>query len=77
MAATLGILVLSGVLDAVPQLSFLHPWMFTHGWLSFADVLRTHITWTAIGKNIALQLGYVLVFASAAWARFSSKDVLA
>jgi ABC-2 type transport system permease protein len=77
MAATLGILVLSGILDLIPQLSAIHPWLFTHGWLSFADVMRTHITWTAILHNIALQCGYVLVFASAAWARFTTKDVLA
>ena len=77
MAATLGILILSGVLDAIPQLSMLHPWLFTHGWLSFGDVLRTHITWTAIGRNLALQAGYVAVFAGAAWARFSTRDVLA
>ena len=77
MAATLGILILSGVLDAIPQLSALHPWLFTHDWLSFGDVLRTHITWTNISKNLVLQLGYVVVFASAAWARFTSRDVLA
>ena len=77
MAATLGVLILSGVLDAIPQLSAIHPWMFTHGWLSFGDLLRTHVTWTAIGKNLALQAGYVLVFATAAWARFTTKDVLA
>jgi ABC-2 type transport system permease protein len=77
MAATLGVLILSGVLDAIPQLGFLHPWLFTHGWLSFGDVLRTHITWGAINKNIMLQTGYVLVFGSAAWARFTTKDILA
>jgi ABC-2 type transport system permease protein len=77
MAATLGILVLSGILDVIPQLSALHPWLFTHGWLSFGDVLRTHVTWTAILKNIALQCGYIVVFASAAWAKFTTKDVLA
>jgi ABC-2 type transport system permease protein len=76
-AATLGILVLSGVLDAIPQLQFLHPWLFTHGWLSFGDVLRTHVTWTAVTRNLALQAGYIVVFLSAAWARFTAKDVLA
>jgi ABC-2 type transport system permease protein len=77
MAATLGILVLSGVLDAIPQLSFLHPWLFTHGWLSFGDVLRTHVVWGAITRNLLLQAGYMLVFLSAAWARFTAKDILA
>jgi ABC-2 type transport system permease protein len=77
MAATLGILILSGILDAIPQLSAIQPWLFTHNWLSFGDVMRTHITWTGITKNLGLQGAYVLVFASAAWARFTSRDVLA
>jgi ABC-2 type transport system permease protein len=77
MAATLGLLVLSGVMDAIPQLHSIHPWTFTHGWLSFGDLLRTNIVWTEIGKNLALQAAYVAVFASAAWARFTTKDVLA
>ena len=65
------------MLDAIPQLSGLHPWLFTHGWLSFADLLRTHITWTAIETNLALQAGYIAVFASAAWAQFTPSDSLA
>src|SRR4051812_9012893 len=77
MAATLGILVLSGILEAIPQLSAIHAWLFTHEWLSFGDLMRTHITWTNISKNLLLQLGYVVVLTSAAWARFTSRDVLA
>src|SRR6478735_2304957 len=77
MAATLGILILSGILDAIPQLSAIHPWLFTHQWLSFGDLMRTHVVWTNISKNLLLQLGYVVVFTTAAWARFTSRDVLA
>lgn len=76
MAASLGVLVLSGVLDSIPQLSALHPWVFTHGWLSFGDVLRTRIVWAGIAHNLALQAGYALVFGTLAWARFTTKDVL-
>jgi ABC-2 type transport system permease protein len=77
MAGALGVLVLSGVVDAVPQLHMLHPWMFTHGWLTFTDVLRTHIAWAGIVRNLELQAAYVAVFGSLAWARFVTKDVLA
>ena len=69
-----GVLALLG---AIPQLSALHPWLLTNGWTSFGDLLRTHITWHAIGRNLLLQLAYVIVFGSAAWARFTTKDVLA
>ncbi|MEA3019757.1 MAG: type transport system permease protein [Actinomycetota bacterium] len=77
IATTLGIVILSGVLGAIPQLSAIHPWLLTNGWLSFGDLLRSHITWTAIDKNLALQAVYILVFGSATWARFTTKDVLA
>jgi hypothetical protein len=36
-----------------------------------------HVTCAAIVRNITLQVGYVLVFGSAAWARFTTRDVLA
>jgi ABC-2 type transport system permease protein len=77
MAATAGLAVLSGVLDSLPQTHALHPWLLTHYWLAFGDVLRTPVHWNAIVKDLVLQAGYVAVFASAAWARFTTKDVLA
>jgi ABC-2 type transport system permease protein len=40
-------------------------------------VLRTPVHWNAIVVDLVLQAGYVAVFASAAWARFTTKDVLA
>jgi ABC-2 type transport system permease protein len=77
MAATAGIAVLSGVLDAIPQLHALHPWLLTHYWLTFGDLLRSPVRWTDITKNLLLQLGYIVVFGTAAWSRFTTKDVLA
>jgi ABC-2 type transport system permease protein len=77
MAATLAVVVLSGVLDAVPQLAGIHPWLFTHGWLTFADLFHTRVSWGGIGRNLALQAAYVAVFESAAWARFVTKSVQA
>ncbi len=77
MAATAGIAVLSGVLDAVPQLGVLHPWLLTHYWLTFGDLLRSPVRSADITKNLVLQAGYIAVFVTAAWAKFTTKDVLA
>jgi ABC-2 type transport system permease protein len=77
MAATVGFAVLSGILDGVSQVAKIHPWLFTHGWFAFADLLRDPIRWTAITHDIGLQLAYTAVFGAAAWARFTTKDVLA
>ncbi len=77
MAVTLGIAVLSLILDAVPQVAFVHPWLFTHQQLAFGDLLRAPVRWNNIGKDLLLQAGYVAVFGTAAWARFTTRDVLA
>ena len=77
MAGTVGVAVLSGVLNAVPPLSWMHPWLLTHYWLSFGDVLRDPVYWNDILLNFGLQALYIAIFAAAAWARFTNKDVLA
>lgn len=77
MAGTVAMAVLSAVLDSVPQVHAIHPWLFTHHWLAFGDLLRTPVTWNNIIKDLLLQAGYVAVFGAAAWARFTSRDVLA
>lgn len=79
VGAMTGVLVASGVsqiLDNLPQLSALHPWLFTHYWLDFADILRQPIELGSMGANLVLQLGYVALFGALAYGRFSSKDVL-
>ena len=40
MAATIVLSVVAQVLDSLPQLDWLHPWLFSHYWLDFADLLR-------------------------------------
>jgi ABC-2 type transport system permease protein len=77
MAGTLGVFILIGVLDALPQTAHVHPWLFTDHWLSYSDVMRTHIQWDGIVRNLGLQGLYAVVFGSLAWARFTTKDVLA
>ena len=77
MAAVAGLVVLSGSLDAISQVQPIHPWLFTHNWLAFGDLLRTPVRWGGIGKDLLLQAGYIALFASAAWARFTTKDILA
>jgi ABC-2 type transport system permease protein len=76
MAATIVLSVVSQVLDQLPQLEWLHPWLFTHNWFGFADLLRQPIGWDSFGDNALLQAGYIAVFGALAYGRFVSKDVL-
>ncbi|MFY0509805.1 ABC transporter permease [Streptomyces anulatus] len=77
MAATVGLLITVQILDSIPQLGGVHPYLFSHYWLSFADVLREPVHWDDLIKNVQLQGLYVMVFGSAAWARFTAKDITA
>ncbi|MDQ1594221.1 MAG: type transport system permease protein [Arthrobacter pascens] len=76
MAATIVLSVASQVLDQLPQLEWLHPWLFSHYWFGFADLLRQPIGWESFTSNALLQGGYVALFGALAYGRFVSKDVL-
>ncbi|HET7431846.1 MAG TPA: ABC transporter permease [Nocardioides sp.] len=65
----------SFVLDSIPQVAWMHPYLLTHHWLDFGDLFRDPIAWNNIDAGLWLALGYVVVFFAAAWARLTTKDV--
>ncbi|MQS13677.1 ABC transporter permease [Streptomyces kaniharaensis] len=77
MAATVVLVITVQILDGFPQLDAIRPFLFTHYWLSFANLLREPMYWDDVLKNLGLQAAYVAVFGSAAWARFASRDISA
>ncbi|MFJ5798867.1 ABC transporter permease [Streptomyces decoyicus] len=77
MATTVGLLITVQILDTLPQLHAIQPYLFPHYWLSFADLLRDPVYWDQLQKNLGLQALYALVFGSAAWARFTTRDITA
>jgi ABC-2 type transport system permease protein len=75
MAATVGVLITVQILDAMPQLHGIHPYLFPHYWTSFTDLLRDPFYWDGTVRNLGLQAVYAAVFGSAAWARFTTRDI--
>ncbi|MFF9622131.1 ABC transporter permease [Streptomyces griseosporeus] len=75
MATTVGLLITVQILDQIPQLHAVQPYLFPHYWLSFADLMREPLYWDEVQKNLGLQALYAAVFGSAAWARFAAKDI--
>ncbi len=78
IAATIALTIftiLSWILDGVPQLAWLHPWLLVDRWLSFADLLRDPPFWDTVLQGLALDAGYAVVFWLLAWARFAGKDI--
>jgi ABC-2 type transport system permease protein len=78
IAAMVALLVFSTasfILDSIPQVDWLHPFLVTHHWLAFGDLFRAPIAWGGIQDGLYLAAAYALVFWLASWARFAAKDV--
>ena len=67
--------VMMFVLDTIPQLAWLHPWLLTHWWMAFGDLLRDPIATANVTRGLLTAAVYAGVFWLAAWARFSDKDI--
>jgi ABC-2 type transport system permease protein len=67
--------VLMFVLNSIAQLDWLHPWLLTHWWTAFGDLLRDPIATESIQRGLVTALVYSAVFCVAAWARLSTKDI--
>ncbi|WP_183528465.1 ABC transporter permease [Micrococcus sp. TA1] len=76
MAAIAVLAVAAQIAGSLPQLDWLHPWLFTEHWTGFVDLLRQPVLWDSFVDNSVLQAGYVLVFGALAYGRFATKDVL-
>lgn len=76
MAATAILALTAQILGQIPQLDWLHPWLFTRYWLAFDDLLRVPVEWGSLVDNARLQAGWAAVFVALAWARFTTRDVL-
>jgi ABC-2 type transport system permease protein len=78
LGATIAIVlvdVLMFILDSISQLDWLHPWLLTHWWTAFGDLLRDPIATESIQRGLITALVYAGVFWLAAWIRLSTKDI--
>lgn len=75
IAALAIIVVASQVGDSVPQFAAVHPYLPTHWWDSFDSLLRSPIDTTTLLHGLLSFGVYIVIFASIAWARFTSSDV--
>jgi ABC-2 type transport system permease protein len=65
----------SFILDSIPQVDWLHPFLITHHWLAFGDLFRSPIAWDNAQQGLYVAATYAIVFWCAGWARFTGKDV--
>jgi ABC-2 type transport system permease protein len=75
MAATAVLAIVSEIADSIPQINAIHPYLFSHPWLSFGDLLRSPISWHGVELGVLTQVAYLAVFLPLAWARLQTKDI--
>jgi ABC-2 type transport system permease protein len=78
IAAMIAVTIISTamwILDGIPQLDWLHPWLLVHYWTAFADLFRDPMFLDQLRQGMLVSLGYIVVFSTLAWARFGNKDV--
>lgn len=76
MAATAILAVAAQIVGAIPQLEWIHPFLFTDRWFDFADLLRSPPSWESFADNALLQGAYLVVFGGLAAWRFATRDIL-
>ncbi|PJI86703.1 ABC transporter permease [Luteimicrobium subarcticum] len=78
MGATIAVVLVSTlmwILDSISQLHAIHPWLLVDKQLAFADLLRDPVYTADLRLGLLTDLAYGVVFVTAAWARFGSRDV--
>ncbi|NRQ36827.1 ABC transporter permease [Nonomuraea sp. NN258] len=75
VAATVGVVIVTQVLRAIPALESIAPYLLPTWWTRFDGVLRSPIAVEDMTQGLLVFGGYALLFCSLAWARFSGKDI--
>jgi ABC-2 type transport system permease protein len=73
--ATMILVVLSFILDTIPRLDWLHPYLLTHYWMSFGELLRDPVVFDGLRPGLLSAGASLVIFLTASWARFAGKDV--
>ncbi len=73
--ATIVAAIASQILDNIPSLDAIHPFLPTHGWLAFTDLFRFPVEWSGMRGGLLVSGGYTVVFLALALWGFARRDV--
>ncbi len=77
IVATVVLAIASQVLEQIPSLHAIHPFLPTHGWLGYTGLFRFPVDWGAMRVGLIVSAVYTVVFLGASLAWFGRKDVTA
>jgi ABC-2 type transport system permease protein len=75
IVATVIAVIASQVLDQIPSLHAIHPFLPTHGWLAYVGLFRFPIAWSGMRTGLTVSAAYAAVFLAGALLTFRRKDV--
>ena len=70
-----GVLVASTLLVTLEAAQSVQPYLPTRYWLAFIDLYRDPVVYRDLVRGLGIQLVYIVVLLTAAWANFSTKDI--
>jgi ABC-2 type transport system permease protein len=75
IVATVIVAIASQVVDQIPSLDVVHPYVPTHGWLGFTGLFRFPVDWSGMRAGLTVTAIYTVVFmVLAAW-NFRRRDI--
>ena len=77
IVATVILAMASQILDQIPNLHVIHPYLPTHNWLAFVGLFRFPIDWSGMRGGLLVSAVYTVLFLAAALVAFGRKDVVA
>ncbi|MGZ4109688.1 MAG: ABC transporter permease [Actinomycetota bacterium] len=77
IVATVVLAIASQVVEQIPSLHAIHPYLPTHGWLGYTDLFRFPVEWSTMRGGLIVSAVYTIVFLGAALLWFGRKDVTA
>ena len=75
IVATVIVAIASQVIDQIPNLHVLHPYVPTHGWLGFTGLFRFPVDWSGMRSGLTVSAAYTALFLALAVWNFRRRDV--
>ncbi|MGZ5212184.1 MAG: ABC transporter permease [Actinomycetota bacterium] len=75
IVATVIVAIASQVVDQIPNLHAVHPYVPTHGWLGFTGLFRFPVDWSGMRAGLTVSVIYTVAFMVLAVWNFRRRDV--
>jgi ABC-2 type transport system permease protein len=75
IAASVVLVVVTQVLQAIPQLEVIRPYLLPVRWMAFTGALRSPMDTSDMAGGLLVFAAYVVICGTVAWSRFASRDV--